>query len=97
MDAGEDFASLAVQYSDDTGSKTAGGELGWYGRGEGFVQEFEDAAFALQAGQTSDPVKTQFGYHIIQVEEREPNRELNAFIVQQKKQEAFDKWLTDIR
>jgi parvulin-like peptidyl-prolyl isomerase len=97
LDAGEDFASLAVQYSDDTGSKTAGGELGWYGRGEGFVQEFEDAAFALQAGQTSDPVKTQFGYHIIQVEEREPNRELNAFIVQQKKQEAFDKWLTDIR
>jgi parvulin-like peptidyl-prolyl isomerase len=97
LDAGEDFAALAVQYSDDPGSKTAGGELGWYGRGEGFVQEFEDAAFALQAGQISDPVKTQFGYHIIEVLERDPNRELNAFTVQQKQQEAFEKWLSDIR
>lgn len=97
LDAGEDFASLAVQYSDDSGSKTAGGELGWYARGGGFVQEFEDAAFALQAGQISDPVKTQFGYHIIQVEERDPNRELDAYTVAQKKQEAFDKWLADIR
>ena len=95
--AGEDFASLAIQYSDDPGSKTTGGELGWYGKGEGLVQEFEDAAFALQADQISDPVKTQFGYHIIQVEERDPNRELNAYVVSQKKQEAWDKWLSDLR
>lgn len=97
LDAGEDFAALAVQYSDDPGSKTAGGSLGWYGRGEGFVQEFEDAAFALQTGQISDPVKTQFGYHIIQVDDRDPNREVPAYLVQQRKQEAFDTWLTDIR
>jgi hypothetical protein len=97
LDAGEDFASLAVQFSDDPGSKSAGGELGWYGRGEGLVQEFEDAAFALQAGQISEPVKTQFGYHIIQVQERDPSRELNSYVVAQKKQEAWDKWLSDLK
>ena len=48
-------------------------------------------------GQISDPVLTQFGYHIIQVEEKDPNRELNAYTLYQKKQEAYDKWLTDLR
>lgn len=97
LDAGEDFKALAVQYSDDSGSKATGGELGWYARGQGFVQEFEDAAFALQPGQISEPVKTQFGYHIIRVEERDPNRELDAYTLSQNKQTAFDTWLTDIR
>ena len=77
--------ALAQEYSDDTGSKAQGGELGWFAKGEGLVKEFEDAAFAWQSAQISDPVKTQFGYHLIQVEEKDPNRELNAYTVQQKK------------
>lgn len=65
---GSDFAALAQEYSDDTGSGSQGGELGWFGKGV-MVKEFEDAAFSMEAGQVSDLVKTQFGYHIIKVEE----------------------------
>lgn len=97
LDAGGDFKQLAIEYSDDTGSKQAGGELGWYAKGEGLVQEFEDAAFSLPVGQISEPVKTQFGYHIIQVEEKDPNRELNAYTVSQAKSQAFQTWLTNLR
>jgi parvulin-like peptidyl-prolyl isomerase len=96
LDAGEDFATLAQQYSDDTGSAAQGGDLGWFGRGQ-MVAEFEDAAFKLQPGQVSDPVKTQFGYHLIKVEERDPARPLDPFTLQQKKAEAFNTWLTDLR
>jgi len=97
LDAGADFATLAKEYSDDTGSKDQGGELGWFPRDSGFVKEFEDAAFSLQPGQISDPVKTQFGYHIIQVEERDPAHELDAYTIQQRKYDAYNTWLTDLR
>lgn len=66
---GEDFAKLAQEFSDDPGSKTQGGELGWFTR-EKMVPEFSEAAFKLQPGQISDIVKSDFGFHIIQVEER---------------------------
>lgn len=97
LSAGEDFAVLAEQYSDDPGSKTQGGDLGWFARDSGLVKEFEDAAFQLQAGQVSDPVRTQFGYHLIKVLERDPARELDAFTVQQDRYVAFTTWLTDLR
>lgn len=60
---------LAKDNSQDPGSADSGGELGWVGKGQ-FVKPFEDAARALAIGQISDPVKSDFGYHIIQVEER---------------------------
>src|SRR5438132_14407921 len=60
---------LAKDNSQDPGSSASGGELGWVGKGQ-FVPPFEDAAKALAIGQISDPVKSDFGYHIIQVEER---------------------------
>ena len=67
--AGGNFADLASKNSDDPGSKTQGGELGWLDRGK-TVPEFDKAAFTLSVGQTSDLVKTQFGYHILQVEDK---------------------------
>jgi peptidyl-prolyl cis-trans isomerase C len=65
--AGEDFAKVANEMSKDPGSK--GGDLGWFTK-ERMVPEFAEAAFKMQPGQISDPVKSQFGWHIIKVEER---------------------------
>jgi peptidyl-prolyl cis-trans isomerase C len=61
--AGGDFVALAKKYSTCPSGKR-GGDLGVFGRGQ-MVKEFEQAAFALEVGQMSDPVKTQFGYHLI--------------------------------
>ena len=66
---GEDFAKLARENSDDPGSKEKGGEYDFFGKGR-MVPEFEETAFKLNPGQISDLVETQFGFHIIQLEER---------------------------
>ena len=76
---GEDFAKLAKQYGSD-GTKDSGGDLGWFGRGA-MVPEFEQVAFALAAGELKpDLVKTQFGYHIIKVDEKKTVKNFRAFM-----------------
>jgi len=73
---GTPFADLASAKSKDTGSAARGGDLGYFGMGE-MVQEFEDVAFALKVGETSDPVKTEYGYHIITVTGKRDAQELS--------------------
>ncbi|WP_054533433.1 peptidylprolyl isomerase [Herpetosiphon geysericola] len=71
LKAGEDFSALAQQYSEDPGSGSNGGDLGWYTKEQfaGFVPEFATALNTLEVGQLSEPVKTQFGYHIMKITE----------------------------
>ncbi len=67
---GQSFAELAKEYSADTGTVDEGGDLGWFSRGQ-MVVEFEQAVFALEKGEISRPVKTDYGYHIIQLVDRQ--------------------------
>ena len=64
-----EFAEAAKKFSEDEGTKGAGGELGWFAKGQ-MVPEFDQAVSALTIGEITAPVKTQFGYHIIQLEDR---------------------------
>jgi parvulin-like peptidyl-prolyl isomerase len=81
---GEDFAALVKEYSEDPGSKSKGGEY-TFRRGQ-MVIEFEDAAFSMKVGQISDPVETQYGYHVIKLLEKLPANTVE-----------FDKAAPDIR
>lgn len=67
IDAGEDFAAVAAEVSTDN-TAAAGGSLGWFGKGM-MVEPFENAVVALEAGQVSEPVQTQFGWHLVKLNE----------------------------
>jgi foldase protein PrsA len=95
LNNGEDWSALALEYSQDTGNKEYGGDLGWFPRGQ-MVAEFEDAAFALEPGETSGLVQSQFGYHIIQVLSKGMH-ELDEQIYGQMQQQAFVDWLDEKR
>lgn len=92
---GDDFAKLAAEFSIDTSNKDLGGDLGWFGKGM-MVAPFEEAVFSLPIGQISDPVQTDYGWHIVQVIAREVvplgNDEL-----EQSKQTFFRTFLQELR
>ena len=97
---GEDFAQLAAQYSKD-GSAAQGGDLGFFGRGR-MVAQFEEAAFALQPGQISPVVETNFGYHVIKLEEKrqqeigEQREQFRQYLVSRAHEEAETTYLDSI-
>jgi foldase protein PrsA len=95
LEQGEDFATVAMEVSQDTASGEEGGDLGWFPLG---VMEtaFEDAAFSLVVGELSGVVESSYGFHIILVEERDEDRELDADMLEQRKLEAFQVWLQDL-
>lgn len=92
--AGEDFAKLAAEFSID-GSKDSGGDLGWFGKGA-MVAPFEEAAFSLPIGQISDPVQSDYGWHIIQVIAREVVP-MNDEELAQYKRTVFSDFLKELR
>ena len=101
---GEDFAELAKEYSDDIGSAQEGGELGWTSAGQ-MVPEFEAAMASTEVGTISEPVKSQFGWHILEVTgRREQNiaedmrrQQVMGYLHDQKYQEELEAWLRKIR
>nr|WP_263326233.1 peptidylprolyl isomerase [Neobacillus sp. Marseille-Q6967] len=103
LDAGEDFAELAKEFSTDEGSKENGGELEFFSKGT-MVAEFEDVAFTLPVNQISDPVKSEYGYHIIKVEEKKEAKEANFedskqeikdALFEEKLQTEYPSWLEE--
>lgn len=104
LDKGEDFATLAKKYSDDPGSKNAGGDLSWQAPGV-FAPEFQAAIDALEPGQLSQPFRTQFGWHIAKVNERrtrdatvEARRGRARQSIQARKEaEEYEAWIRRLR
>lgn len=101
LKAGKDFAELAKQYSTDKASKDKGGDLGYFGKGT-MDPEFEKVAFALKQGEVSQPVKTQFGYHIIKVTGERTSLSfddvkdyIKSNLESSKKDEEFNKYLDE--
>lgn len=93
---GEAFEDLAAELSQDESNKEQGGDLGWFGRGR-MVAEFEQVAFDLEPGETSEIVETQFGFHIIRVIERDANRTLEGSDLSQAQNQYVEDWLNQRR
>jgi peptidyl-prolyl cis-trans isomerase C len=94
--AGGDFAALAAQESDDPGSKDKGGDLNFFKHGQ-MVPTFDQAAFSLKVGEISEPVKTQFGYHIIKVEARKSYEDSKSEVDRRVRGELAQKMLDDLQ
>jgi foldase protein PrsA len=101
LNAGEDFAELAKEYSTDEGSMENGGDLGFFPRGT-MVTEFEDVAFTIGINEISAPVKSDYGYHIIKVAEKkeaveanfeESKAEIKVILFEQKMESEYSTWL----
>ncbi|MFE4143561.1 peptidylprolyl isomerase [Peribacillus sp. YIM B13472] len=102
---GGDFAKLAAEYSTDIQTADNGGSLGYFGKGD-MVAEFEDVAFDLDINKVSDPVKTDYGYHIIKVtgkkEAKKANLEdskdvIKETLLSEKLQEEYPVWLAEVK
>lgn len=102
IQAGEDFASLARELSQDPGSSKNGGDLGYFTRGR-MVPEFEEAVFSLtRPKEVSNIVQTQFGYHIIQLEEpympyEVAREQIRPALLQQKRQQSLEALINDLK
>jgi len=103
LDEGADFAELAKEYSEDEGTAEKGGDLGWFQRGQ-MVKEFEEAAFALQPGEISEPVRSKYGFHIIKLEDRRPastfeevKEEVRAAYLEEERERRFEDWYQGVR
>ncbi len=95
LQAGEDFAALARERSQDENTREAGGDLGFFHRGQLMSPELEEAAFALQPGQISGVVQSEFGYHIVQTLEKAPDVPLPAEVLNSLKEQAFVGWMQE--
>jgi peptidyl-prolyl cis-trans isomerase SurA len=104
IENGEDFAALARSHSEDPGSASQGGDLGWVNPGQ-MVPEFERAADALKPGELSTPVRSAFGLHLIQVlerRERDVSSERDQASARQqiharKADERYEQWVRQLR
>jgi parvulin-like peptidyl-prolyl isomerase len=96
INEGEEFAAVASEVSTDTGTAGSGGDLGWFPRGI-MVDPFEEAAFSLEVDQVSEPIQTQFGWHVIKVLEKEEDRPVALATRQQLQNSVFGDWLIERR
>jgi len=104
IESGEDFAELAKEHSDDIGSAQEGGELGWTNPGQ-MVPEFETAMAGAEIGVITDPVRSEFGWHILEVTDRRTENfaeqvrrnQVANFLRESKYEEELENWLREIR